>query len=141
MIEALGPDRIGWCYRSRTWVDAGVELPGSSDRPVVDGAPLLGIHDMVNRRTASGQVLGADESLTPLQALRACTYGSAHAAFLERDMGMPTSGRLADLTVLSDDLTTIAPERIRGIDVVATFVGGIAAHDPQHLAEQAAPCS
>ncbi|SDY84366.1 hypothetical protein SAMN05661080_04782 [Modestobacter sp. DSM 44400] len=140
MIEALGPDRIGWCYRSRSWVDAGIELPGSSDRPVVDGAPLLGIHDMVNRRTASGLVLGADESLTPLQALRAYTYGSAHATFLEEDMGMLGSGRLADLTVLSDDLTTIAPERIRDIEVVATFVGGAAAHDPQHLAEQAAPC-
>ncbi|HMI27894.1 MAG TPA: hypothetical protein VK594_25710, partial [Streptosporangiaceae bacterium] len=35
-------------------LEAGMVLPGSSDRPVVAGAPLLGIDGMVNRRTSSG---------------------------------------------------------------------------------------
>ena len=141
MIRALGPERIGWCYRGRSLLDAGIELPGSSDRPVVEGAPLLGIHDMVNRRTDSGQELGAEEALTPLQALRAYTYGSAYAAFLEGDMGRLRPGGLADLAVLSDDITQVAPGRIRDVAVVATFVGGTAAHDPQHLADEVASCT
>ncbi len=124
IIAALGPDRLPACYRGRSLLDAGIELPGSSDRPVVDGGPLRGIHDMVNRRTDSGRDFARQEALTPEQALRAYTYGSAHATFLEHDMGSLEVGKLADLAVLSDDLTTMAPERIRDIEVLATVIDG-----------------
>src|SRR3984957_5896424 len=50
MLAAVGPDRAAWLYRQRSLINAGLVLPGSSDRPVASGAPLLGIHDMVNRR-------------------------------------------------------------------------------------------
>jgi len=124
MIAALGPDRVRSCYRGRSLLDAGIELPGSSDRPVVDGAPLYGMHDMVNRRTESGQEFAPGEALTAAEALRAYTYGSAHATFLEHQMGTLAPGLLADLAVLSDDLTQIAPERIRDVQVLATVIDG-----------------
>jgi predicted amidohydrolase YtcJ len=129
MIAALGPERVHHCYRGRSLLDAGIELPGSSDRPVVDGAPLRGIHDMVNRRTDSGQDFAVEEALTAAEALRAYTYGSAHAAFLEQQMGSLAPGRLADLAVLSDDLTRVAPQRIRDIEVLATVIEGRFAFD------------
>lgn len=135
MIRALGADRLDWCYRARSWVDAGIELPGSSDRPVVDGAPLLGIHDLVNRRTRDGAHLAPHEALTAEQALRAFTYGSAHATFLERRTGSLQPGLLADVTVLSEDLTAIAPERIRDVEVLMTLVGGTPTYDPHQLLE------
>jgi len=34
MLRAIGPDRVGDCYRQRSFLDAGITLPGSSDRPV-----------------------------------------------------------------------------------------------------------
>ena len=135
MIRALGPERTDWCYRARSWLDAGIELPGSSDRPVVDGAPLLGIHDLVNRRTRDGVELAPGEALTAEQALRAFTYGSAHATFLERRTGSLQPGLLADLTVLSDDPTAVASGRIRDVEVLATVVGGAPTHDPHGLLE------
>lgn len=130
MIRALGPERVAQCYRGQSFLAAGIELPGSSDRPVVDGAPLLGIHDMVNRRTDSGQDFAPQEAITPEQALRAYTYGSAYSTFLESEMGTLAPGRVADFAVLSDDLTQIAPERIREIRVMATFIDGRARFDP-----------
>lgn len=133
MARALGPDRVAQCYRGRSLLDAGIELPGSSDRPVVDGAPLKGIHDMVNRRTDSGQEFGPQEALTPEQALRAYTYGSAHAAFLEQFMGSITPGKVADFAVLSHDLTAVDPDGIRDIEVLATIVDGDPAFDPADL--------
>lgn len=42
----------------RSFLDARVELPGSTDAPVVTSSPLLSIHDMVNRQTASGAPIG-----------------------------------------------------------------------------------
>ena len=123
MLRAIG-DRHPDCYRQRSFLDAGVVLPGSSDRPVVNGSPLLGIHDLVNQRTAGGAPFNPQEALTPEQAIRAYTYASAYAAFDEAKKGSLSVGKLADLTVLDQDLTTIAPEQIGETQVLATMVGG-----------------
>lgn len=130
MIRALGPERVSECYRGQSFLTVGIELPGSSDRPVVDGAPLLAIHDMVNRLTDSGEEFALDEALMPEQALRSYTYGSAYATFLESEMGSLKPGKVADFVVLSDDLTRIEPARIREIQVLATFIDGRAVFDP-----------
>ena len=125
MLQALGPERARLCYRQRSWLDAGVVLPGSSDCPVVQGAPLLGIHDLVNRRTGSGQPFTPAEALTVEEALRAYTYGSAYADHQEHDKGRLARGLLADLVVLGDDPARVDPAGIGSIEVVATVVGGV----------------
>lgn len=134
MARALGPERTRLCYRQRSFLDAGVPLPGSSDCPVVEGAPLLGIHDLVNQRTASGAPFNPGEALTAEQALRAYTIGSAYADHQEHRKGTLSRGRLADFVVLSDDLLQVTPERIADLRVEATVVGGEVAYDPNRIA-------
>ena len=129
MLAAVGPARHGWLYRQRSLLAAGMVLPGSSDRPVVTGAPLLGIADMVNRRTASGAPFNPAEAITAEQALRAWTWGSAYASRQEHVKGSIAPGMLADLVVLSEDPTAVSPERIAGLEVLATIVGGEPRHD------------
>ncbi|WP_028921915.1 amidohydrolase [Pseudonocardia acaciae] len=124
MADALGPQRSELCYRMRSLLDAGMVLPGSSDAPVASGAPLLGIHDMVNRRTASGRELAPAERVSAADALRAYTHGSAYAVHEEHLKGTLAAGKLADLAVLSDDPLAVEPEAIADIQVLATVVGG-----------------
>jgi hypothetical protein len=133
MLDALGPERSAWCYRQRSFLDAGLLVPGSSDRPVVKGAPLLGIHDMVNQRTARGRPFNPAEALTPEEAIRCYTLHSARAAFREGDLGSLEPGKLADFAVLSADPTAIAPESIAAVEVLATVVGGQVLHDRMGL--------
>lgn len=83
LLSALGPQRAELAYPMRSFLDAGVELPGSTDAPVVASSPLPSIHDMVNRRTASGAPIAPHEAVTPAEALRAYTIGSAHAVHEE----------------------------------------------------------
>ncbi len=128
MLRAVG-DRYPNCYRLKSFLDAGIVLPGSSDRPVVNGHPLAGIHDMVNQRTGQGQDFNPQERLSPEEALRAYTAGSAYAAFDEQDKGRLSVGQLADLTVLDQDITEIDPEGIVETQVLATMVGGQFAYD------------
>ena len=129
MLAAVGPARHDWLYRQRSLLEAGMVLPGSSDRPVVAGAPLLGIGDMVNRRTASGAPFNPGEAITVPQALHAYTRGSAYASRQEHVKGSIAPGMLADLVVLSEDPTAVSPERIAGLAVLATIVDGQCRYD------------
>jgi predicted amidohydrolase YtcJ len=129
MLAAVGPARHDWLYRQRSLLEAGMVLPGSSDRPVVAGAPLLGIGDMVNRRTASGVPFNPGEAITVSQALHAYTRGSAYASRQEHVKGSIAPGMLADLVVLSEDPTAVSPERIAGLAVLATIVDGQCRYD------------
>lgn len=126
MIAAIGAERAQWCYRQKSFLDAGIELPGSSDRPVVNGDPLLGLRDLVERRTATGAIVAGDERLTPEQALRAYTYGSAYAGFAERRVGLLDLGYLADFAVLSAD--PLHAQDLGALAVLATVVGGETVH-------------
>ncbi|MFH2131347.1 MAG: amidohydrolase [bacterium] len=122
--RVLGPERTRWCYPQRSMLDLGIPIPGSSDRFVVQGAPLLGIHDAVNQKTDSGADYVPEEKITPEEAIRLYTLNSAHAVFDEHIKGSIQAGKLADFAILGADPTTIAPEEIAQIPVQGTIVGG-----------------
>ena len=50
--------------------------------------------------------------------------GSAYAEFQENEKGSITLGKLADMVLLSDDIFTIDPAKIRDVKVMTTRVGG-----------------
>jgi predicted amidohydrolase YtcJ len=120
----LGPERMHWQYRGKSFLDKGIAVVGSSDRPLGAGSPLVGIQYMVDRTSHRGTVTGPDERLTVEQALATYTSGAAHAAHREHDFGTVAARKHADFTVLSDDPRRVDPSRIAKIDVVSTIVGG-----------------
>ncbi len=113
----LGVERARGAYPYRSLLDAGVPLAFGSDFPG-EGTydPLLGVHLVVNRE--------GPEAISAEEALFCYTAGSAHAEFREDRKGTIEAGKLADLTILSDDPTSVDPERIRDITVEMTIVGG-----------------
>jgi predicted amidohydrolase YtcJ len=123
-IANLGRDRVRLTYPQRTLIDRGVLFPGSSDRPVVDGAPLLGIQAAVNQRTASGRPYVPEERITVEEALCAYTLHSAYCSFEEHIKGSLEPGKLADFVVLDRDLTSVPSDELSDIQIVATAVGG-----------------
>jgi predicted amidohydrolase YtcJ len=118
------PGRADQLYAFRSWQRAGITVAGSSDAPVITPDPLTGIRDAIVRRTAAGQVIGPDERLTARDALAMYTRGSAYAMHRETELGSLEPGKLADFTVLDGNPLSIDPERITGIQVLATLVDG-----------------
>lgn len=123
-LALFDQDRLPQIYRMRSYLDRGITVAGSSDRPCTEGTPLKGIHDMVNRKTDAGADFNPQEAVTAQQALRSYAHGSAYAAHMDSWVGTLEEGMVADFAILSEDPTRIDPQRIRDIDVVATAIGG-----------------
>ncbi|AWW36318.1 amidohydrolase [Streptomyces cadmiisoli] len=120
----MGEDRADWLYRGRGFLEHGVRVAGSSDRPVADGAPLRAIQFMVERTSHSGRAIGPGEALTVTEALHAYTTEAARACHWEKDAGSLSPGKRADLVVLGDDPHRVEASRIGDIEVVGTFLEG-----------------
>jgi len=139
MAAAVGPERVDWLYRHRSFLDTGLRVPGSSDRPVAPGAPLLGMQSMVERLSSGGAVIGADERVSAAQALRAYTIDEAWASHDEHSRGSVSPGKVADLALLTDDPRRVDADRIGAIGVLATLLGGAPVHDTGVFAGQDLP--
>jgi predicted amidohydrolase YtcJ len=125
MVAAVGDTRAELLYRHASFLRAGVRVPASSDRPCVgDGHPLRTMAAMVTRRSSSGRLIGPEERVDPVTALRSLTVDTAWIAGDETSRGVLAPGFHADLVVLGDDVTAVDPDRIGGVEVVATMVGG-----------------
>jgi predicted amidohydrolase YtcJ len=123
-FRQLGKETCSRFKPFRTFLEAKIPIAFSSDRPVVSGAPLLGIHAAVNQKTRTGQDYAPEEKITPEEALRCYTLNGAYASFEDRIKGSIEAGKLADLVVLAEDPTVVRPEKIKDISVEATMVGG-----------------
>jgi predicted amidohydrolase YtcJ len=126
-MKMVGPDREGWLYRTKSLLDAGVVVAGSSDLPVAINNVRVALQSLVDRTTEAGQLMGPDEAVDAETALRTYTVGSAIGTGQLANKGTLTRGKLADFVALSDSPLTAS--RIDELDVIATFVGGTASYD------------
>ena len=94
------------------------------DSPVIPPDMLQSVWCAVNRLTRSGRVLGPEERISPLEALKAVTIHAARQYFMEHQRGSIAAGKRADLVILSADPTTVAPKTIREIQVIETIKDG-----------------
>jgi predicted amidohydrolase YtcJ len=121
--EHLGKQRARWLYPLMTMMKKGIKVCSGSDCPMEPLNPLLGIHALVNRQYFP------EESLTMDEALRMYTINAAYASEEENEKGSIEEGKLADLTVLSDDLSDSATNKINSLVVDMTIIGGKAVYE------------
>lgn len=127
MVDRYWGKRGEHAYAFRDLINAGAKLALGSDAPVETFDPLVGIHAAVTRQRRDGSPAGGwypSQCLTIDEAIHGYTLGAAYAGYMERDCGSIEAGKLADLTVLSQDLTAIAPEDILNVKVERVMLGG-----------------
>jgi predicted amidohydrolase YtcJ len=125
VLARLGPDRAAaGAYVWKTFLDAGVIVSNGTDVPVERIDPIANFHATVTRRTRDGSVFYGDQRMTREQALRSYTWNAAYAAREEALKGSLSVGKLADITVLSQDLLTVPDEALLNTRVVKTIIGG-----------------
>src|SRR5262245_14952433 len=102
----------------------GAVVNSGTDAPVESLDPIPNYYAAVTRKLADGKTFYPDQRMSRMEALRSYTLLNAFAAFEEDIKGSLTPGKLADITVLSKDITKVPDEEIKSAQVRYTIIGG-----------------
>jgi predicted amidohydrolase YtcJ len=125
--KRLGMDRLAGAYAWQSFLKSGVIICGGSDAPVERGEPMIEFYAAVARKSIkgeSGEGWHPEQAVSREQALKMFTIWPAFAAFEEKDKGSIEVGKLADFTVLSQDIMKIPEPEILKTRAEMTIIGG-----------------
>jgi predicted amidohydrolase YtcJ len=123
-LLVYGSPRLSMMMATKTALDKGIIFALHSDYPVSRYEPMIRVASAVNRKTSEGIILGANQKITPEEAITAYTAGGAYTSFEENKKGRIAAGQFADVVVLDKDPTTIDNDEIQNIKILRTIVGG-----------------
>ena len=103
---------------------SGAIVTNGTDAPVEDVDPIASYYATVTRQPAKGEPFYPDQKMTRMEALKSYTWANAFAAFEEDMKGTLSVGKLADITVLTKDITRVPEAEILSAKVAYTIVGG-----------------
>ncbi|HEY3960208.1 MAG TPA: amidohydrolase [Solirubrobacteraceae bacterium] len=125
--RSLGERRSRDCVPLRTLLDAGFQVPGTSDTTGGDPRLLNPFHNIwcaVTRETFAGRTIDSGQRISREEGLTMYTRFAAHAGRWETSRGMLAPGMLADVIVLSQPLDDVADGDLGAVTVAQTIVDG-----------------
>ena len=108
--------------QSSKYITAGTNFPYSNYI-----SPIALIHILVNRQsldTTISNIANLNQKLSVLDAVKAFTVYAAYAGYEEKTKGTLQKGKYADFVVLSEDIFTVDPKKIKDLQVLKTIVNG-----------------
>jgi hypothetical protein len=127
-----GDEKVKWMFAHRSFLDAGIRVPGASDYTPGPFDPMMAIQSMVTRTDYKGRVWGANQKVTVDEALTIGTINGAYASSEEAIKGSITAGKLADFVFLENDPHDVPPNEIMNIKINRTVVGGKTVYPKQN---------
>jgi predicted amidohydrolase YtcJ len=125
--KRIGKERIQTTHTYKSLLENNTTLAFGTDWPVAPLNPLYGIYAAVTRRTLDGKNPDGwipEEKISVEDAIKCYTLNSAYASFEENLKGSIEVGKLADFVVLSDDILSIDPVKIKDVKVEMTIFNG-----------------
>ena len=122
--SVLGPERAANISPTKWLQNAKIPFSSHHDAPVAFPDMMRVLSATINRVTRSGEILGPDQRVEPIIAVKAITLWGAAQYGEEKIKGSIEVGKLADLVVLSDNPLTIERSKIADIKVLKTIKEG-----------------
>ncbi len=123
-LKNRGKNQAEFLSPMNTALGMGIRCANHTDFNVCPIDQLFVVWSAVNRVSREGAVIGADERISPLQALKAITLGGAYMYREEKSKGSIEVGKLADMVILSDNPLTVDAMKIKDIRVIETIKEG-----------------
>ena len=122
--SVFGPERAAFISPANSALKAGITFTIHHDAPVTPPDLITAVYAAVNRKTRSGIILGPNERISPIEALKAITINGAYQLQEENRKGSIKAGKIADFVILDQNPLTINPENLRKIKVLETIKEG-----------------
>ena len=122
--SVFGPERAERLSPANSALKRGMNFTLHQDPPVKMPNQILAIQNAVNRQTQSGRVLGEDQRISVMDAIRAVTINGAYQYFEEDIKGSLEVGKYADLVILDKNPLEVANNEISSIQVLETIKQG-----------------
>jgi len=120
----IGADRADRVLPVKSAAEAGLNYTLHADQPMFESDPFSLIYTAVTRKTREGIVMGANEGISVLDALKALTTMSAWQIGFEKKLGSISKGKYADLIILDRNPLEIPVEKIRDTRILKTIING-----------------
>jgi predicted amidohydrolase YtcJ len=124
VMHFYGESRTEHMFAMRSFLDAGLHPPDSSDYAASPSEPMMWLQSQITRTDRKGNVWGANQRITVEEAIRCGTINGAYASFEENLKGSIEPAKLADLVVLAQDPFKADPSSLIKIPVERTMLGG-----------------
>jgi len=125
--KRIGKERIKYTHPYKSFLDNNVKVAFGTDWPVAPLNPLLGIYAAVTRRTVDNKNPDGwipEQKISVEDAINCYTLNAAYTSFEENIKGSIEEGKLADMVVLSEDILTLDPVKIKDVKVEMTIFNG-----------------
>lgn len=123
-VKQRGKAQADFLSPMRAAIDKGLHPSNHTDYNVSPIDQMFVVWTAVNRLSRNGEVIGADQRVTPLEALKAITINAAFQYREEKSKGSLEVGKLADLVILDKNPLKVDPMAIKDVKVVETFKEG-----------------
>ncbi len=125
--KRIGYERTKTTHPYRSLLNNGSVVAFGTDWPVAPLNPLYGIYAAVTRRTVDEQNPNGwipAEKISVEDAIKCYTLNAAYSSFEEKVKGSIETGKLADFVILSEDILSIDPVKIKDVEVEMTVFNG-----------------
>ena len=123
-IRNFGMERASNISPACSALKHGIRFTFHQDTPVIEPDMLETVWCAVNRVTKAGIILGEQECISVVEALKAVTINAAYQYGEESVKGSIEPGKAADFVILDRDPVTVDPVKIRNIQVLHTISDG-----------------
>ena len=130
--DRLGPERIKGAYAFKRLLEENGKVVLGTDFPVEKVNPMLTFYAAVSRKDLQGfpeKGFQSENALSREETLKGMTLWAAYSNFEEHEKGSIEPGKLADFTILDQDIMEIQIDKVPKTKVLATFLGGEKVYD------------
>lgn len=125
IYDRIDSEDVPFTYNWKTMLDMGIHISGGTDAPVEPFNVMHNLYSAITRKNLDGtKTFLPEQALSVEEALRLVTSCAAYASFDENRRGTLEIGKDADLTVLSENIFEIDPDKIKDVEIETTIVGG-----------------
>jgi predicted amidohydrolase YtcJ len=123
-IANRGREQAMYISPMRDAIDRGLVPTNHTDFVVAPLDQMFMMWSAVNRLSRAGEVIGAGQRVTPIEALKAMTINGAKQYGEQSSKGSLEVGKLADLVVLDQNPLKVEATKIKDVKVVETIKEG-----------------